>query len=126
MSAPFWRRNRALEDLGLTAVRGIIFGLARGEGLAILGERAGWTGDRTRKSYFCGHRRARPLRALGARQWAAPGSVVAVYHPRLDGIGAVGQDAGLSPSGVGCLQADIVLASAQSMPMKAAKSLPVG
>jgi hypothetical protein len=27
---------------------------------------------------------------------------------RLDGIGAVGQDAGLSPSGVGCLQADIV------------------
>lgn len=118
----------AKEELELQlGVRGVILGLARGEGLAILGQRCGMGREEHQKVVLLQGIDERALGELQAHGNGLPLEALSqCTRPRLDGIGAVGQDAGLSSSGVGCLRADIVFGMAQSMPMKAANSLPAG
>jgi hypothetical protein len=99
----------AKEELELQlGVRGIILGLARGEGLAILGQR-GIDREQDQKVVLLQGIDEGALGKLEAHGNGPPLEALSqCTRPRLDGIGAVGQDAGLSPSGVGCLQADIV------------------
>ncbi len=78
------------------------------------------------KPYFCRARRAGTWQAPGTGQWATPGSAVAAHPPRLDGIGAVGRTLDSGRAALGACKQISCLASAQSMPMKAANSLPAG
>jgi hypothetical protein len=84
-------------------------GLARGEGLAILGQRGGMDREEHQKVVLLQGIDERALGKLEAHGNGLPLEALSqCTRPRLDGIGAVGYDAGLSPSGVGGLQADLV------------------